>query len=312
MEHMKKILRFLIFWVLMLPVAVLAQYERPGSSGGQFLGISISPRGAAMGGAFISASDGADAVYYNPAAMVQVAHTAACFSYTKWFADINLTSAALVHNLGRIGAVGAIVNILLTDEMEVRTPLQPDGTGETFFAGDYRFGLSYARWLTDRVSFGGSLSYIYSTLYHDISAQAVSADVAVLYVTDFRDFKFGLKFEHFGSELKFINEAYPLPTNFQFGLSINAFETTNQTILVSLSAQKHNEGKPIGQMGAEWNFNRTLFLRGGYKLNSDVETFSFGAGVRWKIKQYIVSFDYSYSDYNLLNGAHRFGMAVNL
>lgn len=285
-----------------------AQYERPGSSGGQFLGIGVSPRALGMGSAFISVAEGAEATYYNPAATIKVQKMDFAVTHTKWFANINHAFAAGVYNLGRMGAVGVLMTGLLTDEMEVRTPLQPDGTGETFYSGNYRFGVTYAYAMTDHVSFGGSLNYIYSSLYDNFTAHAVSTDIAVLFTTNYRNFNFALKFENFGSELKFINEAYPLPTNFQFGLSMNAVEANDHTLLMSISAKKHNEGRPVGQLGAEWNFRKKLFLRGGYQLNSDIETYAFGAGFNMKLSNYLIRLDYSYSDFSLLGASHRFGM----
>ncbi len=55
--------------------------------------------------------------------------------------------------------------------MKVRTPLQPDGTGETFYAGNYKFGLSYARFLTDRVTFGGTLNFVHMSLLFRFQGQ---------------------------------------------------------------------------------------------------------------------------------------------
>jgi len=302
----------IILIIFLLPGFAAAQYERPGSSGGQFLGIGVSARATAMGEAFISVTNGAEATYYNPAATVQIKRTDIVVTHTKWFANINHTFAAVVHNFDRWGTLGALFTGVLTDEMEVRTPLQPDGTGETFYAGNYRFGISYARSMTDMVSFGGSLNYIYSSLYDNFSANAVSVDIAVLFITGYRDFNFGLKFEHFGSQLKFINEAYPLPTNFQFGISINALDNDTNKLLVALSAKKHNEGKPIGQIGTEWNVSQRLFVRGGYQINSDVATYSFGAGLKWQVMNYQIRFDYSYNDFSLLGVAHRFEIGFSL
>ena len=304
--NMKK-LRFLSILIL-VPLVLFAQYERPGSAGGQFLSIGVDPRAAGMGGAFISVTDGAEATYYNPAAIVNVGHNALSFTHTSWFAGINHDFAAFVTNRDKIGSFGLIFTGLVTDEMEVRTPLQPDGTGETFYAGNYRFGLVYARYMTNHVSFGGSVNYVYSSLYKDFSASAVFVDISVLYQTQFRDFRFGMKIENFGSELKFINESYPLPTNFQFGLSINAVQSESNKLLVSFAAQKPNVGKPIGSVGAEWNYKNLIYLRAGYKLNNEVQKYALGFGLGWTFKQKRIIFNYSYSDFSLLGTVNRFGL----
>ena len=109
--------------------------------------------------------EGADATYYNPAALPWLKKTDVVFNHTAWFAGINHEFAAAAMYIEDVGAFGLSVTALYTDEMKVRTPLQPEGTGETFYVGNYRFGLSYARFLTDRVTFGLTISYINMKLY---------------------------------------------------------------------------------------------------------------------------------------------------
>ena len=304
---MKRILIVLIF-----PVLLWAQYERPGSVDGEFLMIDVNPKAAAMAGAYISVTRSAEAVYYNPASIVYIPNLAVSVTHTRWFAGINMEFASAVYNARRIGSFGVIFTGLMTDAMQVRTPLQPDGTGETFYAGYYRFGLVYARRLTNHVSFGGSLNYIYGSLYKDFAASAISTDISVLYITRFHGFKFGMMIANFGSRMTYINEAYPLPTNFQFGASVHAWQTDSFTLLLSGRAMKPNVGKPVGSIGLELNLKNYLFLRGGYQLNSDVQTFSLGAGLLWNILNKKFSFDYSYSDFLLLGVAHRFGLTIEL
>lgn len=300
----------LIVVFLFIPALVSAQYERPGSTDAQFLKIGVNARAAGMGNAYIAVVDGAEAAYYNAAALARIKGTGVAFNYTNWFASINHDFVAVAHTFGRFGTLAVSMTALYTDEMKVRTPLQPDGTGETFYASNYRFGISYARYLTDRVTFGGTINYINMSLYSGFSADAVATDIAILYVTHVHGFRFGMEIANFGSEVKFVNESYPLPTNFSFGLAMNAIEAHDQQLLVSFSAVKPNDGQPLGQIGSEWNFKNTFFLRTGYRLNHDVASYSFGAGLRINISQYNFGFDYSYSDFALLGVTHRFGVSL--
>ena len=299
-----------ILLLLFLPGAVFSQYERPGSSDAQFLKIGVSARASAMGNAYISVVDGAEATFYNAAALARIKGTGVAFNHTSWFAGINHEFVSVAQTFGRAGTFGLSMTALYTDEMKVRTPLQPDGTGESFYASNYRIGLSYARYLTDRVTFGGTINYINLSLYSDFNADAVSIDIAVLYVTNFRGFRFGMKIANFGSEIKFVNESYPLPTNFDFGLSMNAIQAQNHNLLVSFSAVKPNDGQPLGQIGTEWNFQKLFFIRAGYRPNHDVASYSFGSGVQMEFHNYNFRFDYSYSDFSLLGVAHRFGIGL--
>ncbi|MBM4160358.1 MAG: PorV/PorQ family protein [Ignavibacteria bacterium] len=301
-------IRRIFGFVVLLPALLYSQYNRPGSTDAQFLKIGVSPRGTAMSDAYIAAVNGAEATYYNSAALPWMQGTDVVFNHTMWFAGINHEFLAVARNFGDLGALGLSFTGLYTDEMKVRTPLQPEGTGETFYAGNYRFGLSYARNLTDRVSFGATISYITMSLYSGFSANAFSLDIATLYVSNFRGFRFGMQIGNFGSSIQYVNESYPLPTNFTFGLGINAIDGETQKLWISGSGVKPNEGQPMAQVGTEWNYLNMFFLRAGYRLNHSVATYSFGGGVQFDVSGYRMRADYSYSNFLLLGAAHRFGV----
>ena len=297
--------------LLLLPAITLSQYNRPGNTDAQFLKIGVSPRGTAMADAYIAVVNGAEATYYNSAALPWIKGTDIVFDHNNWFAGINHEYFAVARTFGDLGAFGISVTALYTDEMKVRTPLQPDGTGETFYAGNYRAGLTYSRFLTDRVTLGSTVSYIAMSLYPGFSAKAFSVDIATMYVSDFHGFRFAMQIANFGSNVQYVNESYPLPTSFTFGLAMNAVDAEDQKLLVSVTAVKPNEGQPVAQVGVEWNFRNMFFLRGGYHLNYIVATYSFGGGVQAEIiGGYKFRFDYSYSKFLLLGAAHRFGIGL--
>ena len=304
-------IRKIIGLLVLLPMVMYCQYNRPGSTDAQFLKIGVSPRGTALSDAYIAIVRGAEATYYNSAALPWTNGTDVIFNHTVWFAGINHEFLAAAHNFGDIGTLGVSVTGLYTDEMRVRTPLQPEGTGETFYAGNYRFGLSYSRFLTDRVTVGTTISLIMMSLYSGFSASAFSVDIAALYVSDFRGFCFGMQIANFGSEIQYVNESYPLPTNFTFGLAMNAIDAEEQKLTVSFAGIKPNEGEPLGQVGAEWNYQNMFFVRGGYHINHSVATYSAGGGVRLDISGYGARADYSYSKYQILGGTHRFGVGLS-
>ena len=161
------------------------------------------------------------------------------------------------------------------------------------------------------MTFGATVSYITMSLYSGFSANAFSIDIATQYVSDFRGFRFGMQIANFGSEIQYVHESYPLPTNITFGLAMNAVESEQQKFLVSMSAIKPNEGEPLGQIGGEWNYEELLFLRGGYRINNTVATYSFGAGVHVAVSSYGVRADYSYSNFRVLGAAHRFEVGLS-
>ncbi len=294
--------------IFLFPLMVFGQYQRPGSTSAQFLKIGVSARAAGMSNAYISVVSGPEAVYYNPAGLTGIKKMGIAFTHTSWFAGINHDFASIGLNLGHNTVVALSATALYTDAMKVRTPLQPDGTGATFYAGSYRVGLSMARYLTNHVSFGGTFNWINIYLDQGFSQNALTVDIAVLYSTHYHGFRFGMMISNFGSSIKFVNESYPPPTTFTFGLNFNPIQSKRHTLMVTLAAEKPNDGKPVGKTGVEWTLNRIISLRAGYRVNSDVETFSAGFGVRLVVNHWPIRFDYAYSDFSELGATHRFGI----
>ena len=290
---------------------VLAQVERPGSASGSFLKVGVHARGSAMGGAYITLPYGAEAAYYNPAGLARIQNTAISLNHTALYADIGHNFVAISHSFGRrVGTFAFSLTALYTDAMKVRTPLQPDGTGATFRVFDYRAGLSYSRYLTEHISFGGTFNYIESMLASNFISRAVSADIAVLYVTGFRGFSFGMMISNFGSELTYVNEGYPLPGEFSFGLSINVIQTPRTRLTLSTAAAKPNDGKPLAQLGAESSYADLLQFRAGYQPNHDTGKWSFGGGLSVRIARTRLNLNYALSNYGELGLVQRVGMDV--
>ena len=305
----KKFITFLFF----LNCLLFSQYERPGSTSAQFLKIDISPAAAAMAGSYFSIAQGASALYYNPAAIASMDQKIdIAFYKTNWFANMDHDYSALAYNKGRYGAFGILLTRLITDEMKVRTPMQPDGTGETFYAGSYRVGFAYARRMTDRVNFGGTINYIFISLFRDFKQEAATVELSADYDVGFRGMRFSMKIGNFGSSVKFVNEIYEMPTNFSFGISGLILDYEKSSLLGSLSINKPNDGPPIGMTGFEYGLNKMLFLRAGYNFGHSTATWSSGAGMKFKLSNQLVSTDISFNDYSSLGIATRFGINFHL
>ncbi len=120
-----------------------------------------------------------------------------------------------------------------------------------------------------------------------------------------------MQISNFGSEVQYVNESYPLPTNFIFGLGMNVIDGESHKLLLTGEAIKPNEGQPLAQAGLEWNFDNLLFLRAGHRFNYSAATYSFGGGVRLGVSGLGIRADYSYSRYEVLGGAHRFGLGIS-
>ena len=168
---------------LMLPMAAQGAeiFEKVGTLGGQSLKMGVGARANAMGDTYVAIADDATAVYWNPAGIARLSGQSITLNHTAWPADILFDQAGYVFNIKRIpGMLGVNVRALTMSRDIVRTTYLPEGTGDTFDAGEWTYGLSYARALTDKFSAGFNVNYVQTGL-DDVKGKSVTFDFGTLY-----------------------------------------------------------------------------------------------------------------------------------
>jgi len=329
---MKKFL--IIFLMLLCSGSAFAQNQNLGTSGAQFLQLPVGARSEAMGGAIVGLADDASAIFWNPAGIVKVNNVQAHFSYMNWFDLFDFNAASLVYNAGDIGTFGASMVLFTTDDMEITTEEQPNGTGRYFDAGDIALGISYAKYLTDRFSVGLTVKYIEQRIWNE-SASGVAFDIGTQYRLDFQNLTIAMCMSNFGPDMKFTGsdlefltrvddnyptsrlvpsqlstQEYPLPLNFQVGIGFDVFEYEFVKMKGAVDVTHPNDNAERAHFGTELSFFDRFFVRGGYKFNYDDQDFTFGAGANVPLGGSAVYFDYAYSLYDILPSVHR--ISVNL
>jgi hypothetical protein len=310
--------------VLVLASQALATdvFEKVGTVGCQFLEIGAGPRGVGMGEAMVAATDGVESVYWNPAGLRSIVRPTAIFTYGTWPADITHQFAAFAMRPAFIRGVVAIsVTSLQMDPMLVRPADTPEGVGVQFEPEDLAIGVSYAREFTDKFSAGGTLKWIDSSLgdlsalgvagLGDYSVQGFVGDFGTLYSTGFRSLEIGLMIQNMGPELTYIEDSVPMPATFKFGVSMNMIETPGQIVKVAAEFRHPSDTSEKMNVGAEYVLNDMYFLRAGYKMGYDEESFTAGCGARLTVAGLgSLGVDYSYAAFGYFPGIHRGGVTV--
>lgn len=314
-------LKPLIFGLLILAVLFgvtdkVSAQAKVGTTGSQFLELGVSARAMGMAEAFTAVADDITATYYNPAGLVYLYNREAAFTYISMPADVTYAYGAYGMPLESIGGVfGISFYGLNSGDMIERTYERGtfDGTGRTFSWKDYALAFSYGRYLTDRFSVGFSVKYI-GEFAHDYSASGWSADVGTNYDTGFRSFKIAMIITNFGPDLKFIDNAFPLPINFKFGGSINVVESDNHLLVFAAEGSHPSDNLEKYNAGLEYTFIERFILRGGSRFNYDEDGFTAGAGLvvpNILGEESQVRFDYAFQDFGVLTEVHRFTMMIS-
>jgi hypothetical protein len=301
--------------ILLLPLSAEGAqiFEKVGTLGGQSLKIGVGARAAAMGDAYTAVSDDATAVYWNPAGIARLSGQSITLNHAAWPANILFDQGAYVFNIKWIpGMLGVNVRALTMSRDIVRTTYLPEGTGETFDAGEWAYGLTYARALTDKFSAGISLNYVQTGL-DDVKGSSTTFDFGTLYDVGVLGAKIGMSIQNVGSDMTFIDEKVKMPVFFRVGGSFDVLQMGESRLLAAAEFTHPPDNSEKLNLGAEYSFHDYLFLRGGYKLNYDTEGLCAGFGVKFPltiVKSSVARVDYAYQDMNFLGGTHR--VSLNL
>lgn len=270
--------------------------NRIGTAGGQELLIATSARGAALGGAVTANSYGVDALYWNPGGFAYLEGTEVMFTHIPYIADINVEYFGIGTQIEDFGAVGLAIKVVDVGSWEETTEAFPDGTGRFFSPTLTVLGLTWARTLTNHISFGITGNLIREDIF-DVAATGFSFDLGFLYETGVRGFTLGLVMKNYGPDLSFEgggfnresedfgtrrlaskNAAAELPTSVNIGISYDAYSQGMNRATVGGNFRANNQAMDFWQSGFEYSYDEKYFLRAGYKY-ADQQDFIYGASL---------------------------------
>lgn len=303
--------------------------ERAGQAGWQFLKINGDSRQAAMGGAFTAISAGnANAVFGNPAALTDIDNLDVQVNLLEWIADITYQSFAVGYNLGEYGVVGFSLAMLDYGDIPetINSPESGGGTfplitGKMFTANDFVTGLSYSKKITDRLSIGGNIRWMREQIA-ELSMTNWSLDFGTLYYTGYKSLRLAITARNFGPDSRFggWSEEYQtesdnirMPLDFRAGLAMDFLDDPGSPHLLTavIEGDHPNDGTEKFHFGLGYSFENTFFVRFGYKLNYDVQRFTFGAGVSYPIGLTNATINYAYVDFGELTQVHTFTLGFS-
>ena len=117
--------------------------------------------------------------------------------------------------------------------------------------------------------------------------------------------------------LQRITDKFPLPLTFRLGIeneiigpSSSFIKNENHSLLLSFDGIKPSDYVVYGSMGTEYAWQKMYFVRAGTHLNHDTAGLSFGVGGNIRLGKMLLSIDYAFVDYDVLN--HTNQVAIGL
>jgi len=298
---MGKIIRFALV-LLTLSLGGLSP-SLAATSGLDFLKVGVGARPIALGEAYVALADDINAIYWNPAGLVQVKIPEVGFTYNKWFEDIGYHFLGYSHPLDN-SILGVSAYYLGAGDIDGSDNAgNPIGEFTTY---DLAFAFSYGRRLSERVSVGANFKYILEKLEEEL-ASAFAFDIGALYKPGVYDLVLGVNIQNIGTGIKFVEESASLPQNVKFGLAYTLFPENPLILTLDFNKCK-DKGVYVGS-GAEFWVVDYLALRIGGKFDPDVKD---GLRLGFGLRAGNFGLDYAYTPHRILGDTHQFSFSLYL
>jgi len=306
--------------------------DRAGTSGFQFLKITVDPRAAAMGETVAANAFDASALFWNPALAAQAPRAQIGFSHAAYYADVAVSYAAAYRRFGSF-TLGLSLQALNSGEMDVTTEFRPYGTGEQFRWIDMGIGLSVAQRLTDLFSYGVTARYVRESVAGLVTQTAVF-DLGVFYRIGDTGAQMAVAMRNFGFDASPAGEQERIviggegrvvedefesitpPTTFLFGITYEMLrDDPRNRLLLSGQLNNPNDNSENFNVGAEYTWSDLLVLRAGYRIGIEEYSIpSLGAGflVPGLGDGLGLRLDYAFTNLERLGTVHRVGVNVEI
>lgn len=327
MKNMQKATTLLLLVALCAVVPALGQgVDKIAQTGMKWLSIPVGARASALGSAYTAMAADAGAVFWNPAGLALTEGHHIFLNQTQWIADIDVNAASASYKAGAIGTFG--VHFMTVDWGNLNGTRFTSGaelyeeTG-TFSPESWLIGVSFARRVSNKFSFGGSLRYVHENLGSSLEGSFASPekfeakmnvmaiDFGTIFYTGYKDLRIAVTMQNVSQEKEYRFEAFPLPLTFKFGAAMNVLQLmqsaeSDQSITLSVDALHPRDFSERLHFGAEYSFRKMFFLRTGYKTNYNEEDVTLGGGAKLTMGKTAFALDYSYLAFENFDAVHMF------
>ena len=297
----------------------------PGTSAATFLNLGFGARPLATGEAYVSVADDVSALHYNPGGLAYPSSQDARLSGRRYEMLLSHSMHIQGIQMTQMGFLkrpyGLSVTHLGLGGIERRTSetAQPEGK---FGASDLMVGASAGR-MFPGIGVGGTAKVIRQTI-GEYSATAYAVDMGALYRLKSVPLSFGVGLANLGSQVKFRDQGFPLPTMLRFGVTYGMSQRFPHAITLQFDVPRDNA--PTARLGMEYLGFGPFALRAGYRTYSPRQRSAalgrglgstapglaefYGMFMGFGFRSKVGNLDYAILPIGELGNAHRFSFSL--
>jgi hypothetical protein len=335
----KRIAPAIFLFHLFLSFGANGQIVKKAQVGFRFLENPVSAEVIGRGTIGVTTTLNSSSIFWNPSQLGWIATTADLnVSHTKGIADINYNAASAAIRIGNVGVLG--LSLLAMDYgtfYGTRLAANSQGYVETgtFSPSAYAAGVAFSQKVSDRFSYGVHLKYVSQNLgdawvaptggsltdpnlaigTRAYSQNGLAMDIGAYYDFLYNGIRFGASLQNISREIRYENEAFPMPFAVSFGATIEPLrflmDNPEDEFILSFESRHPRDFNEKLKVGAEYHFFNTLIARAGYATNYDERGLTAGLGIRYSAGGFPVRADYAYQAFGIFGAVHHISLGIS-
>jgi len=302
---------FIILWGVSHDSMAKKINENAGTKSGQILKMGVGANAVGMGESYVASADDVYATYWNPAGLSKIDKVQIGLMHNEWFEDVRYEYIGYVQPTSNLGTLAGSVSYISMGELD-RTNDNGIaivvGGSDKFRPYDIMVALSYGTKLNDSISIGVNAKFLQEKI-DDQKAEAFAVDLGGMYSMK-NGFIIGANVQHLGTKMKFVEESFGLPLNFNVGA---AYKLMDNALTFAADANIPTDNDMNVGFGADYRIMGMFDLRVGYRYTAggnDLGTASgLRAGLGFGIGNY--KLDYAFVPYGELGQSHRISLVAS-
>lgn len=205
---------------------------------------------------------GVEALFLNPAGVAGMrGGFQGTVSSMNYIADIDITYAGIIVNLGKMGSIGLSLKSLDFGSIPVTTAENTEGTGEMFSPNFQTLTATYAKSFADRVRFGTSFKFVSEQIVNT-KANGLAIDMGVQYQFAQLPLAIGVTLSNLGNRMEYRGsdlEQTITPEGAQSGSSVERFRVKAEAFDLPAKLNVAVNYTPIQGLNLMWAFTNNAF-----------------------------------------------------
>ncbi|MFH1074139.1 MAG: PorV/PorQ family protein [Candidatus Firestonebacteria bacterium] len=287
----------------------------PGTTASNFLRIGTGARASGMGEAQVAISDNVDSVYWNPAGLALVKNTEISLMHLIYWQGISYEYAAIALPIKKIGTFGIGIDYLNSGNIDKTTE---NATGSDYtaagsfsyeaFAGTISYGNKFVIEKMP-INMGASIKVVGDKIEDDL---VLGAGLDIGLTSEL------IKNGYLGAAIQNIGVTFAKNTLLPMQLKVGGgylLEVLGKDHLIvgAVDGIFPFDSSIKLNAGMEYSYQKTFFIRVGYKVNYALENLTAGAGFRLNIDRMQYELNYSYTPgLEDVGTSHRISLLVRL